>query len=80
MMEAAMVVLVAEEERTILIPVQKGCQALAKIGKMNHGDDECGRYLLPLRRRLHHCSNTTIDNNQPPTRVDEPSAVQTVEE
>ena len=75
-----MVALVAEEERTILIPAQKGCQALAENGEMNNGDDGCGRYRLPPRQQLRPRSNTTIDSNQPPTRVGEPSAVQTAED
>jgi hypothetical protein len=33
-MMAAMVVSVEKEERNILIPAQKGCQALAKNGEM----------------------------------------------
>ena len=75
-----MVVLVAEKERNILIPAQKRCQALAEHGEMNHGNDGCGRYQLPPRRRLRPCRNITIDSSQPPTRVGEPSAVQTAEE
>jgi hypothetical protein len=43
-----MVVLVVVEERNILIPVQKGCQSLAKNNEMNHGGMWYGLYLLPV--------------------------------
>jgi hypothetical protein len=78
-MEASMVVLVVEE-RNLLIPAQKGCQALAKNDEMNHGGTWCGRYLLPALQLVHSCSNTTDDSNPPPTMVGEPLAVQMAEE